>query len=93
MVLTHFFGQPKVRPDDVPRRRRARQAVIGMGRERDARGRRGGHPGRADRDRPRAWGWASRPEQDLDLLHRLAEVAALGRPVFVPISNKKVSAP
>ncbi len=29
-------------------------------------------------------------EQDLDLLHRIDEVVALGRPVLVPISNKKL---
>ncbi len=35
-------------------------------------------------------GLGKSPEQDLDLLHRIGEVVALGRPVLVPISNKKV---
>ena len=55
----------------------------------DARGGRGRDPGRADRHRPGRRAGKS-PPQDLDLLRRLDEVAALGRPVLVPISNKKV---
>ena len=35
-------------------------------------------------------GLGKSPAQDLDLLHRLDRIAALGRPVLVPISNKKV---
>jgi dihydropteroate synthase len=35
-------------------------------------------------------GLGKSPAQDLDLLHRIDEVVALGRPVLVPISNKKV---
>ena len=35
-------------------------------------------------------GLGKSPPQDLDLLRRIEEVVALGRPVFVPISNKKV---
>ncbi len=88
VVLTHFFGPPKVRPTrfphvDVPR------AVIewahltleatdaaGIARERIV-----VDPG---------VGLGKSPEQDLDLLHRLHELSVLARPIFVPISNKKV---
>jgi dihydropteroate synthase len=35
-------------------------------------------------------GLGKSPEQDLQLLHRIDEVVAIGRPVLVPISNKKV---
>lgn len=88
VVLTHFFGAPKVRPDafpevDVP------SAVIswataaiaecegaGIARQRLV-----VDPG---------IGLGKSPQQDLDLLHRLAELQVLERPIFVPISNKKV---
>ena len=35
-------------------------------------------------------GLGKSPPQDLELMRRLDEVAAAGRPVLVPISNKKV---
>jgi dihydropteroate synthase len=88
IVLTHFFGDPKVRPMsfphvDVPRAviewvqgtlERTDDAAI-------ARARIVIDPG---------VGLGKSPEQDLDLLHRLHELRVLGRPIFVPISNKKV---
>ena len=89
VVLTHFFGPPKVRPTsfpdvDVP------DAVVAWAREALAAGRGGGDPAGADRRSTRGVGLGKSPPQDLDLLRRIDEVAALGRPVFVPISNKKV---
>lgn len=88
VVMTHFFGRPKVRPAsfpdvDVPRtvvewggRALARAATAGIAAERVVI-----DPG---------VGLGKSPPQDLDLLHRIHEVGELGRPVFVPISNKKV---
>jgi dihydropteroate synthase len=88
VVLTHFFGPPKVRPAsfpdvDVP------GTVIGWAAEalRMVQGA-GIDPERIVVDP--GVGLGKSPEQDLDLLHRLAELRAIGRPIFVPISNKKV---
>jgi dihydropteroate synthase len=88
VVLTHFFGEPKVRPasfpdGDVP------AAVCAWAREALAAAADAGIPaGRVVIDP--GVGLGKSPPQDLDLLHRIDEVAALGRPVLVPISNKKV---
>lgn len=88
VVLTHFFGPPKVRPVsfpdvDVPATVTAwaQDAITaaesaGIHRERIV-----VDPG---------VGLGKSPEQDLDLLHRLSELQVLRRPIFVPISNKKV---
>ena len=88
VVLTHFFGPPKVRPAsfpdvDVP------AAVIAWAQatitEVEARG--------IDAARiviDPGIGLGKSPQQDLELLHRLAELHVVGRPIFVPISNKKV---
>ncbi len=88
VVLTHFFGEPKVRPEsfpdvDVP------AAVIDWAHRAIARAEAAG----IDRERlvlDPGVGLGKSPEQDLDLLRRLAELNVVGRPVFVPISNKKV---
>jgi dihydropteroate synthase len=88
VVMTHFFGEPKVRPTsfpdvDVP------ATVVAWARERMETAEAAGIP----RERlviDPGVGLGKSPEQDLDLLHRLDEVTALGRPVLVPISNKKV---
>lgn len=88
VIAAHFFGEPKVRPTsfpdvDVPATvagwaadlvRRAEAA--GLARERVVI-----DPG---------IGLGKSPPQDLELLRRLEEVVALGRPVLVPISAKKV---
>ena len=88
VVLTHFFGPPKVRPTsfpevDVP------AAVASWARARMAAAARAGIPPARIVIDPGV-GLGKSPEQDLDLLHRIDEVVALGRPVLVPISNKKV---
>jgi dihydropteroate synthase len=88
VVLTHFFGPPKVRPTrfpdvDVP------HAVIAWAEEALARAGGAGIPAERIVVDPGV-GLGKSPPQDLDLLRRIDEVAALGRPVFVPISNKKV---
>ena len=88
IVMTHFFGTPKIRPRsfpdvDVP------DAVIAWARETLALAGAAGiaveriviDPG---------LGLGKSPQQDLDLLHRLGELQVLGRPIFMPISNKKV---
>jgi dihydropteroate synthase len=88
VVLTHFFGEPKVRPTsfpdvDVPRAviawahgMLARTDDAGIARTRIAI-----DPG---------VGLGKSSEQDLAILHRLHELRVLERPIFVPISNKKV---
>jgi dihydropteroate synthase len=88
VVLTHFFGPPKIRPTtfpdvDVP------ATVIAWAQEAIATASAAGiDPERIVIDP--GVGLGKSPEQDLDLLHRLAEFQVLGRPIFVPISNKKV---
>jgi dihydropteroate synthase len=88
VVLTHFFGPPKVRPTsfpdvDVP------ATVCAWARERLETAAAAGIPAAHIVIDPGV-GLGKSPEQDLDLLHRIEEVVALGRPVLVPISNKKV---
>lgn len=88
IVLTHFFGPPKVRPTsfpdvDVP------AAVVEWATALIAEA----HTAGIDPERivlDPGVGLGKSPEQDLDLLNRLAELRVVGRPVFVPISNKKV---
>lgn len=88
IVLTHFFGPPKVRPASFPDVD-VIAAVIAWATETIAVAEAAGiHPERIVLDPGVGLGKA--PEQDLDLLHRLAELHAVGRPIFVPISNKKV---
>jgi dihydropteroate synthase len=87
-VLAHFFGPPKVRPAgfpdvDVPTTvrdwaRETLDAIAGAG-----------IPAERVVIDPGV-GLGKSPRQDLDLLHRIDEIVALGRPVLVPISNKKV---
>jgi dihydropteroate synthase len=88
VVMAHFFGEPKVRPTSFPdvdvtaavsewaRSATAAALAAGIGAE---------HlvidPG---------VGLGKSPPQDLALLHRLGELTALGRPLLIPISNKKV---
>lgn len=88
VVMTHFFGPPKVRPEAFPdgdvvdaitgwlAAQMAAAEAAGIDRERIVL-----DPG---------LGLGTSPEQDLEMLHRIDEVVALGRPVLVPISNKKV---
>jgi dihydropteroate synthase len=88
VVLTHFFGPPKVRPEtfpdvDVP------EAVCAWAREALDRAGDAGIPRERVVIDPGV-GLGKSPPQDLDLLRRIDEVVALGRPVLVPISNKKV---
>lgn len=88
VVAAHFFGPPKVRPAsfpdvDVP------AVVAGWARERIAwAAARGVPPERLVIDP--GIGLGKSPPQDLELMRRLDEVVAAGRPVLVPISNKKV---
>ena len=88
LVLTHFYGAPKLRPRVFPdvdvvsavadwaRATIADAGAAGIAPERIV-----VDPG---------VGLGKSPQQDLDLLRRIDEVVAVGRPVFVPISNKKV---
>ncbi len=88
IVMTHFVGEPKVRPRsfpdvDVP------TAVIDWATDALATAAAAGiDPERIVIDP--GVGLGKSPPQDLDLLHRLDEFTVLGRPIFVPISNKKV---
>lgn len=88
VVAAHLFGEPKVRPAAFPDVDVV-QAVREWGRRclRDAAGA-GVPPERVVIDP--GVGLGKSPPQDLDLLHRIDELTALGRPVLVPISNKKV---
>ncbi len=88
VVLTHFFGEPKVRPEsypdvDVP------EAILAWGREALATAIAAGINPECIVIDPGV-GLGKSPAQDLDLLNRIDEIADLERPVFVPISNKKV---
>lgn len=88
LVLTHFFGIPKIRPRafpdvDLPTAI-VEWALPALDTARDA-----GIPSERIVIDPGV-GLGKSPEQDLQLLHRLAELDVLDRPVFVPISHKKV---
>ena len=88
VVLTHFFGAPKVRPASFPDVD-VTAAVIAWAEDAIAAAEAAG----VARERlvlDPGVGLGKSPEQDLDLLHRLAELHVVGRPIFVPISNKKV---
>jgi len=88
VVLTHFFGPPKVRPESFPDVD-VTATVIDWATEAIADAKAAGiDPERIVLDP--GVGLGKSPEQDLDLLRRLAELHAVGRPIFVPISNKKV---
>ncbi len=88
VVLTHFFGPPKVRPTDFPDVD-VPSAVRAWALARMDAAQRAGIPARRIVIDPGV-GLGKSPEQDLQLLHRIDEVVAIGRPVLVPISNKKV---
>ena len=88
LVLTHFYGAPKLRPRVFPDvdvvsavADWARAAIADAGEGGIAPERIVVDPG---------VGLGKSPQQDLDLLRRIDEVVAVGRPVFVPMSNKKV---
>lgn len=88
IVLTHFFGAPKVRPEsfpsvDVP------SAVRSWATGRLRMAEEAGIPAERIVIDPGV-GLGKSPAQDLQLLHRIDEVVAVGRPVLVPISDKKV---
>jgi len=88
VVIAHFAGEPKVRPPafpdvDVP------AAVLAWARRTIRLAEEAGIPPERLVIDPGV-GLGKSPPQDLDLLHRLAELRALGRPILVPISNKKV---
>jgi dihydropteroate synthase len=88
VVLTHFFGAPKVRPAAFPEVD-VTAAVIAWAEDAIA----AAHAAGIARERlvvDPGVGLGKSPEQDVDLLHRLAELHVVGRPIFVPISNKKV---
>ncbi|MCC6832043.1 MAG: dihydropteroate synthase [Thermoleophilia bacterium] len=88
VVLTHFFGIPKVRPRDFPAVD-VPDAVAEWGRGALGTAASAGIPAERIVIDPGV-GLGKSPAQDLQLLHRIDEVLRLGRPVFVPISNKKV---
>jgi dihydropteroate synthase len=88
VVMTHFFGPPKVRPASFP----DGDIVVRITRWLDAQMGRAAEAGIA-RERlvlDPGLGLGISPQQDLDLLRRIGDVVDLGRPVLVPISNKKV---
>lgn len=88
VVMTHFFGPPKVRPERFPDGDVV-AAITGWLAAQMTEAERAG----IDRERivvDPGLGLGTSPEQDLEMLRRIDEVVALGRPVLVPISNKKV---
>jgi dihydropteroate synthase len=88
LVLTHFFGPPKVRPESFPDVDVPATVVAWADAAIVAAEAAGVDPERIVLDP--GVGLGKSPEQDLDLLHRLGELHVVGRPIFVPISNKKV---
>jgi dihydropteroate synthase len=88
VVLTHFFGSPKVRPASFPDVDVTATVIAWADETIVAAEAAGIDPERIVLDP--GVGLGKSAEQDLDLLHRLAELHAVGRPIFVPISSKKV---
>lgn len=88
VVMAHFFGEPKVRPTGFPDVDVV-AAVRDWAREAAAEAAAAGIDPEAVVIDPGV-GLGKSPPQDLDLLHRLGELRALGRPLLIPISNKKV---
>jgi dihydropteroate synthase len=88
VVLTHFFGPPKVRPTSFPDVDVAETVARWVGEALERASAAGIVPERCVIDP--GVGLGKSPEQDLDLLHRIERIVALGRPVFVPMGNKKV---
>lgn len=88
VVITHFFGPPKVRPTsfpevDVP------DTVVRWAGDALARAARAGIAAERCVIDP-GIGLGKSTRQDLDLLHRIDEVVGVGRPVYIPMGNKKV---
>lgn len=88
VVLTHLFGPPKVRPVSFPAGDVPRTVREWAERELERASAAGIDPARIVIDP--GIGLGKSPPQDLELLRRIGEIVAIGRPVFVPISNKKV---
>lgn len=88
VVMTHFFGPPKVRPAAFPGGDVVARIAEWLSRQLEAAEEAGIARGRIVLDP--GLGLGTLPPQDLDMLRRIGEVVALGRPVLVPISNKKV---
>ncbi len=88
VVAAHFFGPPKVRPASFPEVNVPAAVAAWAGERIGWAAERGIPPERLVIDP--GIGLGKSPPQDLDLLRRLDEVVAVGRPVLVPISNKKV---
>jgi len=88
VVMTHFFGTPKVRPRAFPD---VDVCAVAIDWAREALG--SAHAAGIAPERivvDPGVGLGTSPAQDLELLHRLDELRVLARPIFVPISNKKV---
>jgi dihydropteroate synthase len=88
VVMTHFFGLPKVRPSAFPDGDVVGLIAGWLARQFALAGEAGIAPERIVFDPGLGLGMS--PAQDLELLRRIDEIVALGRPVLVPISNKKV---
>lgn len=88
VVMTHFFGPPKVRPASFPEGDVVAAITDWLTRQVAVAGSAGIAAERLVLDP--GLGLGTSPAQDLDMLRRIDEVAAIGRPVLVPISNKKV---
>ena len=88
VVAAHFAGEPNVRPLHFPDID-VTAAVLAWARRTLLLAARDGIPPERIVIDPGV-GLGKSPPQDLDLLHRLSELTPLGRPIFVPISNKKV---
>jgi len=88
VVLTHFVGPPKVRPTSFPDVDMTAEVLAWARRELERTSEAGIEPQRIAIDP--GVGLGKSPPQDLEMLRRIGELTALGRPIFVPISNKKV---
>lgn len=88
VVMTHFFGPPKVRPSGYPHTDVVDTICAWLAAQME-------RAERAGLDRQRVvvdpgLGLGLAPRQDLELLRRIDRVVGVGRPVLVPISQKKL---
>lgn len=88
VVVAHYFGRPKVHSTGVAVGDLVNELCTWAAERLDALAAAGIVRDRVAIDP--GIGLGKTPPQDLDILHRLDQIVALGAPVFMPISNKMV---